>query len=251
MASTPLDPAVRDAMLPWLDPAVVGNPHSRHRAGWRAAEAVDAARAEVAALVGARPSQVVFTSGATEANNLALFGTAPRLGRLIVPPIEHPSVLEPAEVLRARGVRVDTLAVDRAGRVDLDHLRRLLDEGPALVSIMAANNEVGTLQPLADIGALCRAHGALFHSDAAQALSTQAVDVEAMGVDLLSLSGHKLYGPAGIGALCLRRDVALDPLFHGGGQQAGRRPGTLPVALCVGLGEACRLARTRRADDAR
>jgi len=250
LASTPLDPEVRDAMLPWLEPARAGNPHSAHPAGWRAAKAVEEGRAAVAALIGARPSEIVFTSGATEANNIALFGMAPQHGRLVVSAIEHPSVLEPAAALRSAGTAVDMLGTDAEGRVDLDALDRLLAGGPALVSIMAANNEIGTLQPLAGIGALCRRHGAVFHSDAAQALRTQAVDVDAAGIDLLSLSGHKLYGPAGIGALFVRTGQSLRPLTHGGGQQDGRRPGTLPVALCVGLGAACSLALSRRSDDA-
>ena len=250
LASTPLDPEVRDAMLPWLEPARAGNPHSEHPAGWRAAKAVEEARAAVADLIAARPSEIVFTSGATEANNLALFGMAGEHGRLVVSAIEHPSVLEPAAALRSAGRAVESLQTDAEGRVDLDALDQLLAQGPALVSVMAANNEIGTLQPLAEIGALCRKHGALFHSDAAQALRTQAIDVDAAGIDLLSLSGHKLYGPAGIGALFLRAGRSPRPLTHGGGQQGGRRPGTVPVALSVALGAACRLARSRRSDDA-
>ncbi|MDH3472634.1 MAG: cysteine desulfurase [Rhodospirillales bacterium] len=250
MASTPLDPEVRAAMLPWLDAARAGNPHSEHAAGWRAAEAIEAARGDVAALIGARASEVVFTSGATEANNLALLGAGRWIGRVVVSPIEHPSVLEPAAALKDQGVALETVPVDQAGRVDLAALEGLLAQGPALVSIMAANNEIGTLQPLAEIGALCRAQGALFHSDAVQALTTQALDVEAACIDLLSLSGHKLYGPAGVGALYVRGGTALLPLVHGGGQQGNLRPGTLPVALCVALGAACRLARARRAEDA-
>ena len=233
-----------------LEPARAGNPHSEHPAGWRGAKAIDEARAAVAELIGARPSEIVFTSGATEANNIALFGMAGECGRLIVSAIEHPSVLEPAAALKSSGLAVETLGTDAEGRVDLKTLDRLLAEGPALVSIMAANNEIGTLQPLAEIGALCREHGAIFHSDAAQALRTQAIDVDAMGIDLLSLSGHKLYGPAGIGALFLRAGRAPRPLTHGGGQQGGLRPGTVPIALCVGLGAACRLARSRRSADA-
>jgi cysteine desulfurase len=249
LASTPLDPEVRAAMLPWLDPTRAGNPHSEHPAGWRAMKAVEEAREAVAELIGARPSEIVFTSGATEANNLALFGAAEGVKQIIVSAIEHPSVLEPAAALRAGGSRVRVLATDSAGRIDLAELETLLAQGPALVSIMAANNEIGTLQPLARIGALCRARGAIFHSDAVQALTTQTLDVEAMGIDLLSLSGHKLYGPQGIGALYLRGGIALRPLTHGGGQQGGRRAGTLPVALCVGLGAACRLALAHRHAD--
>jgi cysteine desulfurase len=237
-------------MLPWLDATAAGNPHSEHAAGWRAAEAIEAARGSVAALIGARASEIVFTSGATEANNLALLGASRQIGRVVVSPIEHPSVLEPAAALKDQGVVLETVPVDRAGRVDLGALERLLGQGPALVSIMAANNEIGTLQPLAAIGRLCRAHGALFHSDAVQALATQALDVDTAFVDLLSLSGHKLYAPGGVGALFVRGGTALSPLIHGGGQQGNLRPGTLPVALCVALGAACRLALARRADDA-
>ena len=251
LASTPLDPAVRAAMLPWLEAGAAGNPHSEHAAGWRAAKAVETAREAVATLIGARPAEIVFTSGATEANNLALFGLAESVEQVIVSAIEHPSVLEPARALSARGLRVEELPVAASGRVDLAALEARLGQGPALVSIMAANNEIGTLQPLAEIAALCRASGALLHSDAAQLLSTQACDVGALGVDLLSLSGHKLYGPAGIGALYLRRGLRLRPRAFGGGQQGGLRPGTLPVALCVGLGEACRLAAARAVEDRR
>jgi cysteine desulfurase len=249
LASTPLDPEVRAAMLPWLDPARAGNPHSEHSAGWRAMKAVDEARESVAELIGARPSEIVFTSGATEANNLALFGMAEDARQIIVSAIEHPSVLEPAAALGAGGAKVQVLATDSAGRIGLDELGNLLAQGPALVSIMAANNEIGTLQPLARIGALCRTRGATFHCDGVQALTTQTLDVAALGIDLLSLSGHKLYGPQGIGALYVRGGISLRPLTHGGGQQGGRRAGTLPVALSVGLGAACRLALAQRHAD--
>ncbi|HYG91428.1 MAG TPA: cysteine desulfurase family protein [Azospirillum sp.] len=237
LASTPLDPAVLEAMLPWMRHA--GNPHARHRPAWDAADAIEGARAEVAALVNARPGEVVFTSGATEANNLALLGGVPEVWPVLASAIEHPSVL--ACLPEPESAR---LPVDRRGVVDLDHLEARLREKPALVSVMAANNEVGTLQPLAEIAALCRAHGALFHCDAAQ------MPVPMDGIDLLSLSGHKLYGPQGVGALVVRDGVALRPLLFGGHQQGGRRAGTLPTALCVGLGAACRLARIRREEDA-
>ena len=249
LASTPLDPKVRAAMLPWLAAAAAGNPHSAHTAGWRAAAAVDEARAHVARLIGAQPAEIVFTSGATEANNIALFGLTAAVEQVIVSAIEHPSVLEPAEILRGRGMAVTVLPVDGSGRIDLAALARHLAQGRALVSIMAANNEIGTVQPLAEIGALCRAQGSILHTDAAQALSTQVIDVNAAGIDALSLSGHKLYGPAGIGALYLRHGVPFRALTYGGGQQGGRRPGTLPVALCAGLGEASRLALARRDGD--
>lgn len=251
LASTPMDPDVRAAMLPWLAVDAAGNPHSEHVVGWRAAAAVDDARASIARLIGAERSEIIFTSGATEANNIALFGLTGDVERIIVSAIEHPSILEPAEVLRRREVAVTVLPVGQDGRVDLSALAGALAEGRSLVSIMAANNEIGTVQPLTKIGELCRTHGAIFHTDAAQALSTQALDVDAMAIDLLSLSGHKLYGPAGIGALYVRNGVPCKPLTYGGGQQGGLRPGTVPVALCVGLGDACRQVLVRRDDDAK
>ncbi len=255
LASTPLDPEVRAAMLPWLTAAAAGNPHSDHTAGWRAAAAVDDTRASIARLIGARPSEIILTSGATEANNIALLGLADTVGRIIVSAIEHPSVLEPVEALRNRGMAVTVLPVDRVGRVDPATLAAALTRegaaGRTLVSIMAANNEIGTVQPLAEIGRMCRAHGAIFHTDAAQALSTQTLDVAAAAIDLLTLSGHKLYGPGGIGALYVRPGVPCRPLFFGGGQQGGLRPGTVPVALCAGLGEACRQVLAGREDDTR
>jgi len=237
-------------MLPWLATEAAGNPHSEHVAGWRAAAIVDDARSSIASLIGARPSEIVLTSGATEANNIALLGLAAEVDHVIVSAIEHPSVLEPTEVLRGRGLAVSILPVGGDGRVDLAALTRALAGGRALVSIMAANNEMGTVQPLAEIGEMCRAQGAIFHTDAAQALSTQALDLAAASIDLLSLSGHKLYAPAGIGALYVRRGVSCRPLFFGGGQQGGLRPGTVPVALCAGLGEACRQVLAHREADA-
>ncbi|WP_225772399.1 cysteine desulfurase family protein [Inquilinus sp. Marseille-Q2685] len=252
LASTPLDPEVLDAMRPWLDPAAVGNPHAaRHRPGWRAAEAIDAARAEVAALIGARPGEILFTGGATEANNLALLGGTPEGWPVIASAIEHPSVLACLPELAARGHRTATLPIGPDGTADLDALKSLLGGRPALVSLMAANNEIGTVQPLAEAARICAETGALLHTDAVQILSTGAIDVRVLDLAFLSLSGHKLYGPMGIGALFVREGTALRPLLHGGGQQEGRRAGTLPTALCVGLGTACRIARQRRTADAR
>ncbi|MDR6289416.1 cysteine desulfurase [Inquilinus ginsengisoli] len=251
LASTPLDPEVLAAILPWLAPAAVGNPHAaRHQPGWRAAEAIDAARAEVAALVGARPGEILFTGGATEANNLALLGGAPAGWPVIASAIEHPSVLACLPELAAQGHPTEILPVGRDGTADLDALKRLLAGRPALVSLMAANNEIGTLQPLEAAAQLCRDAGALLHSDAVQILSTGAVDVRALDLAFLSLSGHKLYGPMGIGALFVREGTAMRPRLLGGGQQEDRRAGTLPTALCVGLGAACRIARRRRTADA-
>jgi cysteine desulfurase len=248
MASTPLDPRVLEAMRPWLDPAAAGNPHATtHSAGWRARDAIEQARALVAELIGARPGEIVFTSGATEANNLALVGASHAGRRVVVSAIEHPSVLDCLPALEGRGRRTGTLAVDGEGRLCTERLDALGEDD--LVSVTAASNEVGTLQPLAEIGELCRRRGARLHSDAVQALATEVVDVRAQRLDLLSLSGHKLYGPCGIGALFVRDGLAVTPLLFGGGQQGGMRPGTLPTALCVGLGEACRIARVERERD--
>jgi cysteine desulfurase len=251
LASTPIDPEVVDAMLPWLAASAAGNPHAAsHRAGWRAADAIDAARSEIARLINAEPGKIIFTSGATEANNLALLGAAPEGWPVIVSAIEHASVLNCLPVLAARGCATAQAPVDRSGCVDLDRLEALLRAAPAFVSIMSANNEIGSIQPLPDIARMCRRHGAILHVDAVQSLSTAAIDVRRLGIDLLSLSGHKLYGPMGVGALFVRDGLALRPQVHGGGQQSGRRSGTVPVALAVGLGVACRLARERRDDDA-
>ncbi|MGF7177654.1 cysteine desulfurase family protein [Azospirillum doebereinerae] len=255
LASTPLDPLVFEAMLPWWAPGAVGNPHAAHAAGWRAADAIEEARAEIAALVGARPGAVVFTSGATEANTLALLGAMPPGGACVVSAVEHASVMECLPELRRRGHRTATVAVDGEGSIDLAALDAALTgtagPSPSLVSVMAANNEVGTVQPLAAVAALARRHRALVHSDAVQALGTRAIVMPALDLDLLSLSGHKLNGPMGIGALVVREGVRLVPPSQGGGQQRGRRPGTLPTPLCVGLGAACRLARGRAEEDGR
>jgi len=251
LASTPLDPDVLAAMLPWLDPKAAGNPHAAtHRAGWQAAEAVATARRQVAALIGSRSGEIVLTSGATEANNLALLGGVPPGWAVAVSAIEHASVSACLPLLARRGHPIHVLPVDGAGRVELMALDAVLRGGPALVSVMSANNEIGTLQPIEAIGALCRRHGALFHSDAVQSPGTATLDVGVLSIDLLCLSGHKLYGPMGIGALFIRDGLALEPLLLGGGQQEGRRPGTVPVALAVGFGAACALAASRHAADA-
>lgn len=249
-ATTPCDPRVIEAMLPFFS-AKIGNPHNRqHAAGRAAAAAIERARSQVAALIGARPAQIIFTSGATEANNLALQGVA-RAGRargrhLVTVATEHASVLEPLRALARDGFDVTVLPVDAAGLVDPDQVAAALRPDTILVSVMAANNEIGTIQPLATIGALCRARGIPLHSDGAQAAGRMALDVETLGLDLLSLSAHKLYGPPGIGALYLRAG-ALTPMLQGGGQERGLRPGTLPTPLCVGFGRAAALATAERA----
>ncbi len=249
-ATTPCDPRVLALMLPWFSERF-GNPHSaEHQMGRDAEAAVEAARAEVAALIGAEAREVVLTSGATEANNIAIKGAARharRMGdprrRVITVATEHKCVLESVADTAEDGFEPVVLPVEPDGRLDPDVLRRALAEPTLLVSIMAVNNETGVVQDIATLAAIAREAGALFHTDAAQAVGKIPVDVQ--GVDLLSLSGHKLYGPKGVGALFVRRRprVRLAPLFSGGGQERGLRSGTLPTPLAVGLGEACRLAR--------
>jgi len=261
-ASTPVDPRVLEAMLPYFT-IDYGNPHSEsHVYGHRAMAAIDAARGEVASLIHADPREIVFTSGATEANNLALKGAAhfarqhpPASGardHIVTLPTEHKCVLESCAALEREGFSVTFLPVAENGLVALDVLEAALSERTLLVSIMAAHNEIGVIQPLAEIGALCRARGVLLHTDAAQALGKIPLDVEAMKIDLMSMSGHKLYGPKGVGALYVRRRprVRLVPLIDGGGQERGLRSGTLPTPLCVGFGKACAIAAAEMAGEA-
>lgn len=247
-ASTPCDPRVVEAMMPHFSTAF-GNPHSAHHAvGARAEAAVEAARAEVAALIGAEAREIVFTSGATESNNLAVKGAArfakDRKPHVVSCVTEHKCVLECLRRLEDEGIRVTRLPVGPDGLIDLAALEAAITDETALVSIMAVNNEIGVVQPLAEIGALCRSRGVAFHTDAAQAVGKIPIDVEAMNIDLMSLSGHKVYGPMGIGALYVRRRprVRLQPLFDGGGQERGVRSGTVPLPLAVGLGKACAIA---------
>jgi len=258
-ATTPCDPRVVSVMLPWFTERF-GNPHSaEHSMGQEAADAVEAARAEVAALIGAEPREIVLTSGATEANNIAIKGAArfaasqddPRR-RVVTMATEHKCVLESVADLAAEGFEAVVLPVYPDGLVDPDALRDALRTPTLLVSIMAVNNETGVVQDIAALAGIVRSAGALFHTDAAQAAGKVALDVHAQGIDLLSLSGHKLYGPKGVGALYVRRRprVRLAPLFSGGGQERGLRSGTLPTPLVVGLGEACRLAGLDMAEEA-
>ncbi|MBZ5638015.1 MAG: cysteine desulfurase [Acidobacteriia bacterium] len=246
-ATTPLLPEVRAAMEPYLGDRF-GNPSaaSVYPEGRQAHEAVEAARAKVAALLGARPSEIVFTSGATESDNWALKGAAwarqPGKDHLITCAIEHQAVLEPAAWLGRREIRVTTLGVDSDGRVDPDSVRRAIGPGTFLVSIQMANGEIGTVEPVEAIGEICRERGVLFHVDAAQAVGKIRVAVGSIGADLLSLSAHKIYGPKGTGALFVRRRVRIEPLLHGGGQERGRRSGTVHVAGVVGMGAACEAA---------
>lgn len=249
-ATTPTDPRVVDAMLPWFAQHF-GNPHSsEHAHGWTAAEAVDRARAEVAALIGAKAKEIVFTSGATESNNLAIKGAAHHRRqaegrtRVVTVATEHKCVLESCARLGREGFDVVVLGVDREGRLDLSHLEAAVDGDTALVTVMAANNEIGVLHPLAEIAEIAHRAGAWLHTDAAQAVGKVPVDVAEQDIDLLSISGHKIYGPKGIGALYVRRRprISLEPQMDGGGQEKGVRSGTLAPALCVGLGKACALA---------
>ncbi len=258
-ATTPTDPRVLEVMLPYFTEQFA-NPHSvEHALGRAMEERVDAAREAIAALIGAEAREVVFTSGATEANNMAILGAgrfranAPKpRSHVITLATEHKCVLECVRQLEREGLDIDILPVQADGLVDLALLERTVTDNTALVSIMAANNEIGVLQPLAEIGAICREKGAWFHTDAAQAFGKMPLDVNGLKIDLLSISGHKVYGPKGIGALYIRRRprVRLEPLFHGGGQERGFRSGTLPAPLCIGLGEAARIAGGDMAADA-
>ncbi|WP_336964013.1 cysteine desulfurase family protein [Sphingobium aquiterrae] len=248
-ATTPLDPAVLRAMLPYFT-ETFGNPASiEHSHGNAAALAVEHARGEIAALIGARPAEIIFTGSCTESNNLAILGFAeanPDKRHLVTSLIEHPAVLEPARQLEQRGWKVTYLPVSTDGLVDPDAVSNAIDEGTGLVSIMAANNEVGTLQPLRAIGTICAERSVTFHSDLAQALTSTEVDVDRDNIHMASLSAHKLYGPKGIGALYIRSRrprVRLAPLHFGGGQERGLRPGTLNVPLIAGFGEAAAIAR--------
>jgi cysteine desulfurase len=261
-ASTRVDPRVLEAMLPYFTEQF-GNPHSTsHPYGRIAAEAIEQARGEIAAVIRADPREIIFTSGATESNNLAIKGAAhfarahpqggQRRDHVITLQTEHKCVLESCKSLAEEGFEVTYLPVEPNGLVSLSSLAEALSERTLLVSIMAAHNEIGVIQPLAEIAALCRSRGVLFHTDAAQAVGKIPLDVEAMGIDLLSISSHKVYGPKGIGALYVRRRprVRLTPLIDGGGQERGVRSGTLPTPLCVGLGQAAAIAGAEMAGEA-
>jgi cysteine desulfurase len=257
-ATTPCDPRVVQAMLPFFTEHF-GNPHSaEHAMGRFAEEAVETARGHVAALIGADAREVVFTSGATESNNIAIKGAARHAARsgderrrMVTVATEHKCVLESVADLAAEGFEPVVLPVGPDGLVDPEAVRAALEVPTLLLSVMAVNNEIGVVQDLAGLAALAHGAGALFHTDAAQAAGKIPLDVAAMGIDLLSISGHKLYGPKGVGALYVRRRprVRLAPLFSGGGQERGLRSGTLPTPLIVGLGEACRLARAEMEEE--
>ncbi|MBY0230951.1 MAG: cysteine desulfurase [Gemmataceae bacterium] len=244
-ASTACDPRVIEAMLPWFsEPGNASSPH--HAYGKRAAEAVETAREQVAALIGAKPREIVFTSGATESDNLAIKGVMRPGMRLVTGATEHKAVLEVAKQFDAV-----ILPVDRFGRISPEQVREAIGRGPALVSLMAANNEIGTLHPIGEIGEVCELNEALLHTDAAQIAGKLPVDVEESGAALMSLSAHKMHGPKGVGALYVRRpEVRLAAQLQGGGQERGFRSGTVPVPLVVGFGMACEIARMEMKEDA-
>jgi cysteine desulfurase len=243
-ATTPVDAAVLDAMLPYLR-GEFGNPSSAHGLGSRAHVAVEAARTEVAALIGATPDEIIFTSGGTEASNIAIRG-AVRIDDtrrdVVTSMVEHPATEACCAFLEGEGHKVTRVPAKADGLIDPARVAAAIDRKTALVTIIHAQNEIGTIQPVADIAAAARRHGALVHVDAAQSVGKIAVNVEELGADLLSIAGHKLYAPKGVGVLYIRRGISLPPLLLGAGQERGRRPGTENVPYIVALGEACRIA---------
>jgi cysteine desulfurase len=255
-ATTPMDPRVLEAMMPYFT-YKFGNPHSRsHSYGWEAEEGVEKARGQLAKLIGGDGKEVIFTSGATESNNLAIRGVAEfyrdRKNHIVTTVTEHKCVLDTCRHLEQNGFEVTYLPVQKNGLIDLEELRAAITDKTVVVSIMAVNNEIGVIQPLEEIGKICREKKTFFHTDAAQAAGKIPLDVEAMNIDLMSISGHKIYGPKGIGALYVRRKprVRLVPLIVGGGQERGFRSGTLPTPLCVGLGEAAEICTKEMAAEA-
>jgi cysteine desulfurase len=247
-ATTPLAPEVVAAMTPFLTDAF-GNPSSLHWAGTPARDAVETARCQVASLLACDATEAIFTSGGTEANNLAIKGMFFKQRafhdqpHFIVSQIEHPAILEPCAFVERLGGQVTRLRVDRFGRVDPEDVRLAIRPETILVSIMHANNEVGTIQPIEEIARVCHAKGVLVHTDAAQTVGKISVDVESLGIDMLTIAGHKLYGPKGVGAMFVREGIELEPLLHGAGHEAGRRAGTENVLEIAGLGAACELAK--------
>ncbi|RME41999.1 MAG: cysteine desulfurase [Planctomycetota bacterium] len=253
-ASTPVDPAVREAMLPFLSDRF-GNPSSVHVAGRPLREAVERARGQVADLLGASPQEIVFTASGTESNNHVIKGVADRFrdrgGHVITSAVEHPAVMNPCRYLAERGFELTVVPVDGTGRVDPEAVGRAIRPDTILVSVMLANNEVGTIEPIAEIARVARDRGVWVHTDAAQACGKIQTRVDALCVDFLSLAGHKMYAPLGVGALYIRKGIEIEPLLHGAGHEQGRRAGTEAVPAVVGLGKAAELARQRTDDHGR
>ena len=246
-ATTPVDPRVLEKMMPYFG-EIYGNPHSRnHSFGWEAEEGVEIARENVAQIIGANPKEIIFTSGATESNNLAIKGVAEFYGdkknHIITCVTEHKCVLESCRHLSGKGFDITYLPVKEDGLIDLNELQNAITEKTLLVSIMGVHNEIGVIQPLEKIGEICRNNDVFFHTDCAQAVGKILLDVNKMNIDLMSISGHKIYAPKGVGALFIRRKprVRISSMISGGGQERGMRSGTLSPALCVGLGEACKI----------
>ncbi|MCY3827382.1 MAG: aminotransferase class V-fold PLP-dependent enzyme [Candidatus Dadabacteria bacterium] len=246
-STSPLDPRVVEKMQPYMT-RWFGNPHSEHIFGWKSAEAIDKAQELIASTVGAEPLEILFTSGATLSNNLAIQGilrnNKSRSKHLVTTSIEHKCVLNTALAMREYGCLVDMVPVERNGIIDIEKIESALTKDTAMVSVMLVNNEIGTIQPVREIGELCSKKGITFHVDAAQAIGKVSINVKEMKIDLLSISGHKIYGPKGIGALYVSHHYSskIEPIIFGGAQQSNLRAGTVPAFLCAGLGEACRIA---------
>ena len=242
-ASTQIHEDVLNSMLPYLKEQY-GNPSSIHRYGRLTRKAIHKARKQIASLINADPAEILITSGGTESNNTVFMGISSQFssGQIITSSIEHDAILEPCKKLVSNGFQVDYLPVDKSGMIDLSDLKNIISENTRLVSIMFGNNEVGTIQPIVEIGKICHKHNILFHTDAVQAVGKLPVDVSELGVDLLSISSHKLHGPKGIGALYIKNDVKINPLILGGGQEFRLRSGTENVASIVGFGQACEIA---------
>ncbi len=250
-ATSPADPRVIQAMMPYFHD-ISANPSSIHSAGVQARDAVEHARQNLTKLLNCRTDEIYFTSGGTEADNIAIKGTALAQNErknIITSAIEHHAVLTTCKYMKRFGFKIITVPVDRYGIIDLDYLAAHVNEGTLIVSIMHANNEVGTIQPITEISKIAHHHGALFHTDAVQTVGKIALDIDAMGIDMLSLSGHKFYGPKGVGALVARKGTRFDPLSHGGHHEGGKRAGTENVPGIVGLGKACEIARLEMQDD--
>ena len=251
-ATTPVDPVAAEAMMPFMHEEF-GNPSSPYPLGTRAKEKLEQSREQVAKLLGCANQEIVFTSGGSESNNMVLKGIIdlrnPENSHIITSAVEHPAIINTAQFLEGLGVSVSVLPVDTSGLVDPEEVRRAIKPNTSLISIMLANNETGTLQPIQDVSQIARAHGIPLHTDAAQAVGKLPVDVNELSVDFLSVAGHKLYAPKGVGALFIREGQNLTPLIHGAGQEGGKRPGTENVLLSVGLGVACQVAGERLHDD--